>query len=166
VDLMQIHNLLDWPAHLPTLRVAKEAGRVRYVGVTHFSPGAFDEVEKIVRSGAVDFIQVPYSLHLRAADARLLPAAADAGVGVIVMLPFEAGGLFAQLRGRPLPAWAAEIECTSWAQLLLKFVLGHPAVTCVIPATGRRDHLEDNMRAGLGRLPGEALRLRMVRELC
>jgi len=166
VDLMQVHNLIDWTVHLTTLRAAKEAGRIRYTGVTHFSPAAFEEVEKVIRSGHADFVQIPYSLHARAAEARILPAAAETGTAVIVMLPFEAGGLFAQLRDRPLPGWAAEIDCTSWAQVLLKFVLAHPAVTCVIPATGQRDHLEDNMKAGLGRLPSESLRLRMVRELC
>ncbi len=165
VDLMQVQNLIDVGTHLPTLRAAKEAGRIRYVGVTHFSPGAFDAIEALVRAREVDFVQIPYSLHARAAEARLLPLAADTGTAVIVMLPFEAGGLFAQLRGRPLPAWAGELDCTSWAQLLLKFVLSHPAVTCVIPATGRREHLEDNMRAGEGRLPDSALRARIIREL-
>ncbi|BDG01052.1 aldo/keto reductase [Anaeromyxobacter oryzae] len=165
VDLMQVQNLIDVRTHLPTLRAAKEAGRIRYIGVTHFSPGAFDAIEALVRAGEVDFVQIPYSLHARAAEGRLLPLAAEKGTAVIVMLPFEAGGLFAQLRGRALPPWAAELGCTTWAQLLLKFVLSHPAVTCVIPATGRREHLEDNMRAGEGRLPDEALRARMIREL-
>jgi diketogulonate reductase-like aldo/keto reductase len=166
VDLMQVHNLIDWPVHLATLRAAKEAKRIRYTGVTHFSPAAFEEVEKVIRSGHVDFVQIPYSLHLRTAEARILPAAAETGTAVMVMLPFEAGGLFAQLRGRPLPGWAAEIDCTSWAQVLLKFVISHPAVTCVIPATGQPEHLVDNMKAGLGRMPSETLRLKMVRELC
>lgn len=165
VDLMQIHNLRDCPAHLPALRAARDAGRIRYTGVTHFSPAVFDEIEKIVRAGQVDFVQIPYSLHARAAESRLLPAAKDTGTAVMVMLPFEAGGLFAQLRGRPLPAWAAEIDCSSWAQVLLKFILSHPAVTCVIPATDKLEHLADNLRAGMGRLPDEALRKRMVQEL-
>ena len=165
VDLMQIHNLLDWPAHLPTLHAAKAAGRIRHVGVTHFSPSAFEEIEKLVRAGRLDFVQIPYSLHSRTAEARLLPAAADTGTAVLVMLPFEAGGLFAQLRGRPLPGWAAEMDCTSWAQVLLKFALSHPAVTSVIPATGSLEHLADNMKAGSGRLPDAALRARMVKEL-
>lgn len=165
VDLMQVQNLIDVATHLPTLHAAREAGKIRYVGVTHFSPGSFDEIERLMRAGAVDFVQIPYSLHARAAEERLLPAALDTGTAVMVMLPFEAGGLFAQLRGRPLPGWAADVECTSWAQLLLKFVLSHPAVTCVIPATGSAEHLADNMKAGEGPMPGEALRARMVKEL-
>jgi aryl-alcohol dehydrogenase-like predicted oxidoreductase len=165
VDLMQVHNLMDVRTHLPTLRAAQESGRIRHVGVTHFSPSAFDAIEALVRAREVDFIQIPYSLHARAAEERLLPLAQESGTAVLVMLPFEAGGLFSQLRGRPLPGWAAEIDCTSWAQILLKFVLSHAAVTCVIPATGRREHLEDNMRAGGGRLPDAALRARIVREL-
>jgi aryl-alcohol dehydrogenase-like predicted oxidoreductase len=166
VDLMQVQNLIDVGTHLRTLRAAKEDGKIRYVGVTHFSPGAFEPIEGLMRARDVDFVQIPYSLHARVAEERLLPLAAETGTAVIVMLPFEAGGLFAQLRGRALPGWAADIDCTSWAQVLLKFVLSHPAVTCVIPATGRREHLEDNMRAGEGRLPDATLRARMVRELC
>lgn len=165
VDLMQVQNLIDAATHLATLHAARAAGKVRYVGVTHFSPTSFDEIERLMRAGAVDFVQVPYSLHARGAEERILPAALDTGTAVVVMLPFEAGGLFAQLRGRPLPAWAAEIGCTSWAQLLLKFVVSHPAVTCVIPATGSADHLADNMKAGEGPMPDEALRARMVKEL-
>jgi aryl-alcohol dehydrogenase-like predicted oxidoreductase len=165
IDLMQVQNLIDAATHLPTLHAARDAGRIRYVGVTHFSSATFDEIERLVRTKQVDFVQIPYSLHSRAAEARLLPAAEETGTAVIVMLPFEAGGLFAQLKGRPLPGWAAELACTSWAQVLLKFVVSHPAVTCVIPATGRREHLADNMRAGDGPMPDAALRARMVREL-
>jgi aryl-alcohol dehydrogenase-like predicted oxidoreductase len=165
VDLMQVQNLIDAATHLPTLFAARQAKKIRYVGLTHFSPAAFDEIERFVRAGGIDFIQIPYSLHVRAAEARLLPAARDAGTAVLVMLPFEAGGLFSQLRGRPLPDWAADIACTSWAQVLLKFVISHPAVTCVIPATGTPAHLEDNMAAGDGLLPDEKLRARIVREL-
>lgn len=165
VDLMQVQNLIDVATHLPTLFAAREAKRIRYVGLTHFSPATFDEIERLVRAGGIDFIQIPYSLHARAAEARLLPAARDTGTAVLVMLPFEAGGLFSQLRGRALPGWAADIRCTSWAQVLLKFVISHPAVTCVIPATGTAEHLLDNMGAGDGVLPDEALRARIVREL-
>ena len=165
LDLMQIHNLLDWKVHLPTLRAWKEAGTIRYLGVTHYQHGAFDELERIIRREKIDFVQLPYSVSDRLAEKRLLPAAADAGVGVLVMQPFDSGALFARVKGRPLPAWAAEMDAASWAQVFLKFLVGHPAVTCPIPATSKLKHLEDNMGALRGRLPDAALRARIVREL-
>ncbi|HZN92310.1 MAG TPA: aldo/keto reductase, partial [Myxococcales bacterium] len=151
-------NLVDWKVHLETLAGWKQAGRVRYVGVTHYSLGAFEQLEQIIRSKKVDFVQLPYSVAVRSAQERLLPAAAEHGVAVIVMRPFEGGTLFQKLRGTPLPPWAADLDCASWAQLFLKFILGHPAVTCVIPATSKPHHLQDNMGAGAGRLPTEAQR--------
>ncbi len=165
VDLMQVHNLLDFRAHLPTLRAWKEAGTIRYWGVTHYSLSAFADLENIVRSEKPDFVQLPYSLGVRDAEQRLLPACADHGVAVLVMRPFEGGSLFSEARKRPLPAWAAEIDCTSWAQIFLKFILGHPAVTCPIPASSNPAHMADDLAAGLGRLPDEPLRRRMVKEL-
>jgi len=165
VDLMQIHNLVDWRTHLPTLRSWKESGTVRYWGVTHYSPSAFAEMENIVRSEKPDFVQLPYSLGVREAEQRLLPACASHGVAVLVMRPFEAGSLFGDVRKRPLPGWAAEIDCTSWAQVFLKFILGHPAVTCPIPATSNPAHMADDVRAGFGRLPDEGMRRRMAKEL-
>ncbi|HWE24538.1 MAG TPA: aldo/keto reductase, partial [Myxococcales bacterium] len=164
-DLMQIHNLVDWRTHLATLRAWKEAGTIRYWGITHYTASAFDEMEAIVRSENPDFVQLPYSVGAREAEKRLLPACADRGVAVIVERPFEAGSLFRDAAKRPLPAWASEINCTSWAQIFLKFILGHPAVTCPIPATSNPDHMADDMRAGFGRLPDQALRKRMVSEL-
>ena len=158
LDLMQVHNLVDWKVHLETLAGWKQAGRVRYVGVTHYSLGAFEQLEQLIRSKKVDFVQLPYSVAVRSAEERLLPAAAEHGVAVIVMRPFEGGALFQKLRGTPLPSWAADVDCASWAQLFLKFILGHPAVTCVIPATSKPHHLQDNMGAGAGRLPTEAQR--------
>jgi aryl-alcohol dehydrogenase-like predicted oxidoreductase len=158
---MQIHNLLDWRTHLATLREWKAAGRVRYVGVTHYTASAYDELERVLRAEPLDFVQVNYSLGERDAERRILPLARDRGVAVLVNRPFAEGGLFARVRRRPLPEWAAAAGCASWAQLFLKWILAHPAVTCVIPATSRPEHLEDNMAAGSGSLPDAATRERM-----
>lgn len=165
VDLMQVHNLVDWREHLPTLRRWKDEGTIRYLGVTHYRRSAFDELEQIIKDESVDFVQLPYSLAVRDAESRLLPCAEHTGTAVLVMRPFEGGDLFRRVRGRPLPAWASEIDCDSWAQIFLKFVLGHPAVTCPIPATSKVEHLLDNVRAGTGALPDAALRERMIAAL-
>src|SRR4051812_44215451 len=165
VDLMQIHNLLDWRTQVKTLRAWKEERTIRYWGVTHYSLSAFGELEEIVRGEKPDFVQLPYSVAVREAEKRLLPACAERGVAVLVMRPFEGGALFSDARKRPLPAWAAEIDCTSWAQIFLKFILGHPAVTCPIPTTSNPAHMADDVRAGFGRLPDEKLRRRIVEEL-
>jgi aryl-alcohol dehydrogenase-like predicted oxidoreductase len=165
LDLMQVHNLLDVRAHLPTLRAWKEQGRVRHVGITHFATSAFDELEQLLATERLDFVQLPYSVASREAEARLLPAAAANGAAVLVMRPFEEGELFRAVKGRPLPAWAAEIDCTRWSQVFLKFILSHPAVTAVLPATADPDHLAENVRAGTGRLPDAPLRRRIVAEL-
>lgn len=162
LDLLQVHNLVDWKTHLDTLRAWKQQGLVRYIGVTHYQLGAFAELERIVAKEGIDFVQLPYSIATRAAEARLLPAAAAAGVAVLVMRPFEEGELFARVRGQALPPWAAEIDCQSWAQFFLKFILAHPAVTCPIPATANPRHLADNLGAGRGRLPDEATRKKMI----
>jgi aryl-alcohol dehydrogenase-like predicted oxidoreductase len=163
MDLMQIHNLVAWQTHLPTLRDMKKAGAIRYLGITEMRD--FDLVEKIMRTESIDFIQIPYSTGDRRVEDRILPAAADTGTAVLVMRPFGAGKLLADLKDRPLPDWASEIDASSWAQMLLKFILAHPAVTCPIPATSKAHHMVDNMGAGVGRLPDEALRKRMVEEL-
>lgn len=163
LDLMQIHNLVDYATHLATLRAWKSEGQLRYIGATEMK--RFDEVERILREDALDFIQIPYSMKERAVEARVLPAARDHGVAVLVMRPFERAGLFDKVEGKPLPEWAAEFDCTSWAQFFLKWVLGHPAVTCPIPATSNPEHLADNMSAGTGRLPDEAMRKRMLAHL-
>jgi aryl-alcohol dehydrogenase-like predicted oxidoreductase len=165
LDLAQVHNLLDVEAHLPTLRAWKEAGRIRYLGVTHYTPSAFAELERLLRAERLDFVQVPYSIATRDAERRLLPAAAETGTAVLVNRPFEEGELFRVVKGRPLPGFAAELGCTAWSQVFLKFILGHPAVTCVIPATSKPAHLEENLGAGRGALPDEALRRRMAAEL-
>lgn len=165
MDLMQVHNLVDVKTHLPVLREWKKAGKIRYLGVTHYSHGAFDELERLMRSEALDFVQLPYSLGDREAERRLLPCAADTGTAVLVMRPFQEGALFKRVAGKALPAWAAELECSSFAQLFLKFILGHPAVTCPIPATSKPKHLADNVRAGFGPLPDTAVRRKMVQLL-
>ncbi len=162
MDLMQVHNLVDWRTHLETLRAWKKEGRVRYIGVTHYQLGAFGDLERIVAQESIDFVQLPYSIVTRDAEERLLPAAASSGVAVLVMRPFEEGALFGRVRGKPLPPWAADFDCASWAQFFLKFILGHPAVTCPIPATASAKHLGDNLGAGRGRLPDAATRKKMI----
>ena len=162
IELMQVHNLLDWRTHLKTLRAWKEAGRIKYLGITHYTVSAFDELEAIMRAEKLDFLQLNYSLDDRAAEARLLPLAAERGIAVLVNQPFGGGGLLRTLATTPLPPWAAEIGCASWAQVLLKYVASHPAVTCAIPGTSRPQHMRDNAAAGMGALPDEAMRRRMV----
>ncbi len=165
VDLMQVHNLMDWKTHLPRMRAWKQAGTFRYIGVTHYQHGAFAELEQIIRKEKIDSVQLPYSVVDREAEKRLLPAAADAGVAVLILSPFESGALFRRVKGTALPAWATDIDCTSWAQVFLKFLLGHPAVTCPLPATDKVKHVEDNLGALRGRLPDEKLRDRIARDL-
>jgi diketogulonate reductase-like aldo/keto reductase len=162
LDLLQVHNLVDWRTQLETLRAWKKQGLVRYIGVTHYQLGAFDELERIVAKEGVDFVQLPYSIATRKAEERLLPAAAQHGVAVLVMRPFEEGALFGRVRGKALPPWAADLDCASWAQFFLKFILGHPAVTCPIPATANPKHLADNLAAARGRFPHAALRRKML----
>jgi diketogulonate reductase-like aldo/keto reductase len=152
VDLMQIHNLVDWLTHLPTLREWKAAGRIRYIGITHYEPSAYSALADVIENERVDFVQLAYSATVRDAAQRVLPLAAERGVAVIVNRPFEGGGLMAKLGRRPLPPFANDFAA-SWAELLLKFVLAHPAVTCVIPATATANHLRENLSAGEGRLP-------------
>jgi diketogulonate reductase-like aldo/keto reductase len=163
IDLMQVHNLVDWQTHLKTLHTWKEQGRVRYIGITHYTHGAFEQMENIMRREHLDFVQFPYNIMYRHAEQRLLPLAAERGIAVLVNEPFEQGSLFSQVGDKPLPAWAAEFDCNSWAQFFLKYILAHPAVTCAIPATAKPKHLFDNMQAGLGRLPNEAQRAQMVK---
>jgi aryl-alcohol dehydrogenase-like predicted oxidoreductase len=162
LDLMQVHNLVDVGTHLETLAEWKAAGRVRYVGITHYVASAFPRLERLLASHDLDFVQLNYAITDRAAEARMLPAAAERGVATLINRPYDGGGLFGKARGRALPDWAAEIDCASWGQFFLKFILSHPAVTCVIPATSQVRHLEDNMGAGRGRLPDAAMRERMA----
>jgi len=164
LDLEQVHNLVDWRAQLDMLRAAKQEGRIRYVGVTHYTASSFNDLEKVVRSEHVDFVQLPYSVGFRAAESRLLPAAADTGTAVIVNEPFQGGDLFANTRGKPIPEWAAAFG-SSWAQLFLKFIVSHPAVTCVIPATANPEHMRDDLGAGSGPMLGNDERARLLRAL-
>jgi aryl-alcohol dehydrogenase-like predicted oxidoreductase len=153
IDLMQVHNLLDWRVHLPTLRAWKKEGRISYLGVTHYTSSAYADLEAVMRAERLDFVQLNYSADDRAAEQRLLPLAADRGIAVLVNRPFGQGDLLRSVRGRPVPDWFADIDCTTWSQALLKFVLGHPAVTCAIPGTSRPQHMRDNLMAGRGRMP-------------
>ena len=165
LDLMQVHNLLDWQAQLPTLREWKEQGRIRYLGVTHYHEGAYREVEALLLAENPDFVQINYSMAERDAEERVLPLAQDLGIAVIINRPFAKASLFSRVRGKPLPEWAAEFDCASWAQFFLKFILAQPAVSCVIPATSKVKHLEDNLAAARGRLPDGRQRARMAEYL-
>lgn len=163
MDLMQVHNLVDYRTHLATLRTWKDQGKVRYIGVTHYTAGAYDQLARVLETEDLDFVQFNYSLAEREAEKRLLPLAATRRLAVLINRPFAAGSMFRQVRGKSLPPWAGDIDCSSWAQFFLKFVISHPAVTCAIPATSKTDHLADNMQAGFGALPDAKTRERMAR---
>jgi diketogulonate reductase-like aldo/keto reductase len=162
IDLMQVHNLVDVHTHLATLHEWKEQGRIRYVGITHHEAGAFGEMEKLMRSEKLDFVQINYSLMEPETEQSLLPLARERGIAVLANRPFGAGDLFDKVRSKPLPDWAAEFDCRSWAQFFLKWIVAHSAITCAIPATSKPRHLEDNMQGGTGRLPDPKTRRRMV----
>jgi diketogulonate reductase-like aldo/keto reductase len=162
MDLMQIHNLLDWKIHLATLQQWKAAGRIRYIGITHYHSGAYAELERLMKTKDFEFVQFNYSIAEREAEDRILPLAREIGIAVIVNRPFAQASLFSRVRGKDVPAWAAEFDCQSWGPFFLKYILSHPAVTCVIPATGKPQHLVDNMMAGVGRLPDETMRRKMA----
>ena len=165
IDLIQIHNLLDWRTHLATLRAMKAEGKIRYIGITHYTTGSLSELARILASEpGIDFVQCAYSLGTRAAETALLPVAAERKVAVIVNRPFEDGGMFRRVRGRALPEWAGEFDCASWAQLFLKYIIAEPAVTCAIPATSNPKHMEDDLKAGIGRLP-DARQRQQIRQL-
>jgi diketogulonate reductase-like aldo/keto reductase len=162
VDLIQIHNLIDWETQLANLDEWKKEGRIRYTGITASRLTAHAEIVRVLEKERVDFVQINYSLMEREAEERILPVAKDRGVAVLVNRPFGRGDLFGRVREKPLPEWASEFDCKSWAQFFLKWIVAHAAVTCVIPATAKPHHMEDNMQAGLGRLPDEKTRRRMV----
>jgi diketogulonate reductase-like aldo/keto reductase len=164
LDLLQVHNLLDWETHLETLRAWKLEQRVRYVGVTTSHGRRHDELSRIMADEPLDFVQFTYNIDDREAERRLLPLAAERGIAVIANRPFQGGNLFRRVAGRPLPGWAAEIACDNWAQVFLKFIISHPAVTCAIPATSQVAHMIENMGALRGPLPDQALRERMARD--
>ena len=165
MDLMQVHNLVDAATHLDTLAGWKRDGKVRYIGITHWTNGAHSEVMSYMRRYPLDFVQINYSVADRAAEQRLLPLAIDRKIAVIANRPFTTGDLFGRVRGKALPSWAKEIDADSWAQLFLKFIVSHPAVTVVIPATGKVTHMRDNMKAQYGRLPDKELRERIARAI-
>jgi diketogulonate reductase-like aldo/keto reductase len=162
LDLLQIHNLLDWQVHAATLRDLKATGTVRFTGITHYTESAHADLEAVLRAESFDFVQLNYSLATRAAEARLLPFCQERGIGVLVNRPFEEGQLLRRLRGRALPSYAADIGCTDWAQLCLKFIISHPAVSCVIPASSTALHMRSNLQAGCGLLPDAQLRQRIA----
>ena len=162
MDLMQVHNLLDVDVHTKTINEMKSKGRVRYAGITHYTASAHGEVERQLKKTKYDFLQINYSLAERDAENRLLPWCAQNGVAVIANRPFAEGAMFRRVRGKPLPAWAAEIGVASWAQYFLKWIVGHPAVTCASPGTGSPEHIADNVAAGFGALPDAAMRRRMA----
>ena len=162
MDLMQVHNLVDWQTHLATLRDWKAVGRIRYVGITHYQTRAFPQLEQIIRSEQLDFVQANFSIDVPDAERRLLPLAADHGVAVLVNRPFSGGNLFGRVRGRELPEWAQEFGCESWGQFFLKYILSAPQVTCAIPGTSNPRHVVDNMAAAHGHLPNETERRRMA----
>jgi len=165
LDLIQVHNLRDLQTQLTTLRKWKEAGRVRYIGVTHYTVASHEDLARVISREKLDFVQCNYSAGTRDAEQRLLPLATQRGVAVLVNRPFEDGELFERVRGKPLPAWAAEFDATSWGQVFLKFIAAHPAVTCIIPATGNVRHLTDNLGGGRGRLPDARQREQIVQAL-
>ena len=165
IDLMQVHNLLDWRTHLPAMKKLQAAGRIGHLGITHYHASAYEELMRVMRTREFAFVQVNYSMAEREAEARVLPLAAELGLGVIVNRPFSQGDLFPRVKGKPLPPWAAELDCTSWAQFFLKWILGHPAVTCVIPGTRLVAHVKDNLGAARGRLPDARQRARMLEHL-
>jgi diketogulonate reductase-like aldo/keto reductase len=162
MDLMQIHNLVDVATHTETLKQWKAKGRVRYIGITHYTASAYAEVERWLKTGAYEFLQINYSLAERDSEKRLLPLAKEKNVAVIINRPFAEGALFRRTKGKPLPPWAAELGIASWAQYFLKWIASHPAVTCAIPGTGKAEHMRDNLGAGQGPMPDAAMRKRMT----
>jgi diketogulonate reductase-like aldo/keto reductase len=162
IDLMQVHNLVDVNTQLVTLREWKQQGRIRYTGITHHESGALSDIEKLMRSEKFEFLQINYSLMEPEAEERVLPLAQERGIAVIANRPFGAGDLFDKVRSKPLPEWASEFDCRSWAQFFLKWIVVNPAITCAIPATDKPPHLEDNMNGGIGRLPDAKMRRRMT----
>lgn len=162
MDLMQVHNLVDVATHTKTLADWKAKGRVRYIGITHYSSSAYAEIERLLKGERYDFLQINYSLAERGSEARLLPLAAERKVAVIINRPFAEGAMFRRVRGKQVPAWAKEAGIATWGQYFLKWIVSHPAVTCAIPGTGRVEHMLDNLAAGSGPLPDATLRRRMA----
>ena len=163
IELMQIHNLVDWKTQVATLRKWKEEGKFRYIGITHHTSSAFSELERVMQSETLDFVQIPYSLAERAAEKSLIPLAAKRRMAVIANEPFDQGGLFQRVKGKDLPSWAKDNGISSWAQYFLKFILSNENCQFAIPGTGRIDHMKDNIAAAFGELPNSALRDKMLK---
>lgn len=161
-DLLQVHNLTDWERKLPLLLDMRAAGKVRFIGITTSEGRRHAEMERVMRAHPIDFVQLTYNIRDREAEQRLLPLASERGIAVIVNRPFQQGALIDWAKRQPLPSWSAEMDCTNWAQFLLKFIVSHPAVTCAIPATSQVSHVRENLGAARGRLPDAALRRRMI----
>jgi len=165
IDLMQIHNLRDWKTHIDTLVEWKARGKIRYIGITTSHGRYHDELEQLLQQLPLDFVQFSYNILDREVERRLLPIASEQGIATLINRPYQRGGLFRKVRGKPLPEWASEFDCASWGQFFLKFIAAHPDVTCVIPATSKLKHMVDNMGAGFGRLPDESMRRRMIKTI-
>ena len=164
MDLMQVHNLVDWKTHLKTLYNWKETGKIRYIGITHYHSGGYAQMEKIMKNESLDFIQINYNLNEQDAAERILPLAQDKGIAVLINRPYDGGSLFQSIKNKKLPSWADEFDANSWGQIFLKFILANPAVTCVIPGTSKPKHMKDNVQAGFGNLPTTA-HLRKIQDL-
>jgi len=162
MDLMQIHNLRDWKVHLPTLRQWKAEGKIRYIGITTSHGRSHADLEQIMRNEALDFVQFTYNIGNRTVEENLLPLAADRGMATLINRPYQRGALFKKVKGKSLPEWTKEFDCRSWGNFFLKFILSHPAVTCIIPATSKVHHMQDNMAGGFGKLPTPEMRRRML----
>jgi len=162
LDLLQIHNLLDWKTHIKTLRRLKEEGTIRYLGITHYNAGGYAEMERIIKNEPLDFIQINYNLAIRNASNRILPLAKENGVAVLINRPYEGGALFRKAKDKVLPEWAQEFDAASWGQFFLKFILANQAVTCVIPGTSKPKHMKDNVRAGFGKMPEDLHLKKMI----
>ena len=162
MDLMQIHNLMDWKTHLKTLIKWKDEQKIRYIGITHYHGSGYRMMEKIMKQEKIDFIQINYNLGVRNAAERILPLAKDKGIAVLINRPYGGGSLFRKTRNQTLPTWASEFDATSWGQFFLKFILANPAVTCVIPGTSKPKHMLDNVQAGFGKLPTNKHQQKMV----